>query len=288
MRRLRLREQAQAGIAPRACRRVSVEMFVRSAGSGVPEMVFVHGFTCDHTDWAVQVAEFGTTQAVVACDLRGHGQTPGDPADCSIETLGADVAQLVVQRDLKEAILVGHSLGCRVVLEAYGGAADRIAGVVLIDGSRLGVGDPAQAEESIRAAIDFVGFPAFGEALVKGMFFRPSTDATRIVGRAKRLPGEIGAALFPSMARWDAARMDAALDAIRAPLMVVQSTTLNIDRKRVPMKEGETTPWLDLVRRHVPTARIEVIAGVGHFPQIEVPARVNALLADFVGSLAEF
>jgi len=245
-------------------------MFVRSAGSGMPEMVLVHGFACDHTDWTAQIAEFGATQAVLACDLRGHGRTPGDPADCSIETLGADVARLVAQRGLKEAILVGHSLGCRVVLEAYGGAPDRIAGVVLIDGSRLGVGDPAQAEEAIRAAIDFVGFPAFADALFKGMFFRPGPDATRIVGRVKRLSGEIGAALFPRMARWDAARMDAALDAMRVPLMVVQSTTLNADRKRVP------------------TARIEVIADVGHFPQIEVPARVNALLADFVGSLAEF
>ena len=263
-------------------------MFVRCAGSGMPELVLVHGFACDHTDWAAQVAEFGGTQAVLACDLRGHGQTPGDPADCSIETLGADVAQLVMQRDLKEAILVGHSLGCRVVLEAYGRASDRVAGVVLIDGSRLGVGDPAQAEEAMRAAIDFVGFPAFADALFKGMFFRPGPDATRIVGRAKRLPGAIGTALFPRMARWDAARMDAALDAMRVPLMVIQSTTLNLDRKRVPMKEGETTPWLDLVRKRVPTARIEVIAGVGHFPQIEVPGRVNALLADFVGSLAEF
>jgi pimeloyl-ACP methyl ester carboxylesterase len=264
-------------------------MFVRSAGSGMPEMVLVHGFGCDHTDWAAQIAEFGGTQAVLACDLRGHGETPGgDPADCSIETLGADVARLVVQRGLKEAILVGHSLGCRVVLEAYGGAADRIAGVVLIDGSRLGVGDPAQAEEAMRAAIDFVGFPAFADALFKGMFFRPGPDAARIVGRAKRLRSEIGAALFPRMARWDAARMDAALDAIRVPLMVIQSTTMNADRKRVPMKAGETTPWLDLVRKRVPTARIEVIAGVGHFPQIEVPARVNTLLADFVGSLAEF
>jgi pimeloyl-ACP methyl ester carboxylesterase len=263
-------------------------MFVRSAGSGVPEMVFVHGFACDHSDWAAQVAEFSTAQAVLACDLRGHGQTPGDPADCSIETLGADVARLLAGRDLKEAILVGHSMGCRVVLEAYRGAPERVAGLVLIDGSRMGTGDPAQAEEAMRAAIDFVGFPAFADALFTQMFFRPSADATRIVGRAKRLPAAIGAALFPRMARWDAANLDAALDAIRVPLMVIQSTTLNADRKRVPLKQGEATPWLDLVRRRVPGARIEVIAGSGHFPQIDAPARVNALLADFVGSLAEF
>jgi pimeloyl-ACP methyl ester carboxylesterase len=263
-------------------------MFVQAVGSGVPEMVFVHGFGCDHTDWAAQIAEFGAAQSVLACDLRGHGKTPGDPADASIETLGADVARLVAERDLKEAILVGHSMGTRVVLEAYRGARERVAGLVLIDGSRMGEGDPAQAEEAMRAAIDFLGFPAFADALFKGMFFGPSADATRIVARAKRLPGAIGAALFPRMARWDAGNMDAALDAVRVPLMVIQTTTLSPDRKRVPLKAGETSPWLDLVRRRVPGARIEVIAGVGHFPQIEVADRVNALLADFVGSLAEF
>jgi pimeloyl-ACP methyl ester carboxylesterase len=263
-------------------------MFVQSAGSGVPEMVFVHGFACDHTDWAAQVAEFGNAQAVLACDLRGHGATPGAPADCSIETLGGDVARLLAQRDLKEAILVGHSMGTRVVLEAYRTAPARVAGLVLIDGSRMGTGDPAQAEEAMRAAIDFVGFPAFADALFTQMFLRPSAEATRIVARAKRLPGAIGAALFPRMARWDAASLDVALDAVRVPLMVIQSTTLSPDRKRVPLKEGDTTPWLDLVRRRVPGARIEVIAGVGHFAQIEVADRVNALLADFIGSLAEF
>jgi pimeloyl-ACP methyl ester carboxylesterase len=70
--------------------------------------------------------------------------------------------------------------------------------------------------------------------------------------------------------------------------MVIQSTTFSADRRRVPMQAGETTPWLDLVRRRVRYARIEVIPGVSHFPQIDVPERVNALLADFVGSLAEF
>ena len=267
---------------------MSTETFVQTVGSGVPELVFVHGFGCDQTDWAAQVAEFGARQAVLACDLRGHGRTPGKPADASIETLGADVARVVAERGLKEPILVAHSLGCRVALEAYTRAPERVAGLVLIDGSRLGDADPAQAEAAMRAAIEFVGFPAFADALFSGMFLRPSADATRIVARAKRLPGELGAALFPAMARWDAARMDAALEAVRVPLMVIQTTTLNADRKRVALKAGESSAWLDLVRRRVPNARIEVITGVGHFPQIEVPERVNALLASFVGSLAEF
>jgi pimeloyl-ACP methyl ester carboxylesterase len=87
------------------------------------------------------------------------------------------------------------------------------------------------------------------------------------------------------MLRWDAAKMETVLGAVRVPLLIVQSTTINADKKRVALQAGETTPWLELARRLVPHVRIEVIAGVGHFPQIEVPDRVNALLADFVGAL---
>lgn len=261
-------------------------MFVNSASSGAPAIVFVHGFGCDHTDWDAQVVQLAATRAVIACDLRGHGRSPGTAADCTIAMLGADVAQLLAQRAIEAAILVGHSMGCRVVLEAYTRAPERIVGLVLVDGSRLGEGDPAQAAQAMRAAIDALGYPAFAEATFKAMFFGPSNDAQRIVERAKRLPPDIGAVLFSDMVRWDAARMDAALGAVNVPLMVIQSTSMK-DGKRAPLAADESSPWLELVRGHVPDARIEVVAGVGHFVQIEAAARVNALLAEFVGLIAQ-
>ena len=263
------------------------EMFVQPAGSGLPEIVLVHGFACDHTDWAAQLAELGRAHAVLACDLRGHGKTPGELADASIERLGADVARLLAQRELEEAILVGHSMGTRVVLEAYRSAPERVAGLVLVDGSQLGSGDPVQVEAATRATIDAAGFPAFVEAVFKQMFLGPSDDATRIIARAKRLPAAFGTALFARMLRWDAASLEAALDAVRVPLMIIQSTTMSPEHKRVPIAAGQTTPWLDLVRRHVPSARIETITGVGHFSQIEAPGRLSGLLMDFADSLSE-
>jgi pimeloyl-ACP methyl ester carboxylesterase len=261
-------------------------MFTVETGHGTPPIAFVHGFACDHTDWNAQLEAFSPRHAVVACDLRGHGQTPGEAAECSIETYGADVASLLAARKLAPAVLVGHSMGCRVVLEALRLAPERVAALVFVDGSRMGTGDPDEAAEAMRVAIGFAGFPAFAEALFSQMFLRPSTDATRIVGRAKRLPAPIGAALMPSMVRWDASRMEAMLGTVRVPLMVVQSTTMNANRTRVPLAAGETSPWLDLVRTRVPHARVEVVPGCGHFPQIEAPARVNTLLAGFVGALA--
>jgi len=103
-------------------------------GAGEPALVFVHGFGCSHADWQAQLVHFAPTHSAIACDLRGHGATPGQPAECSIETYGADVAELLRALDLSKAVLVGHSMGCRVVLQAARDAPGRVAGIVLVVG----------------------------------------------------------------------------------------------------------------------------------------------------------
>ena len=83
-----------------------------------PPLVFVHGFACDRTDWRAQVDSLGSRTTVVEHELPGHGSTPGTPADCTIGAYGAGPAGMLAELELPPAILVGHSMGCRVVLEA--------------------------------------------------------------------------------------------------------------------------------------------------------------------------
>lgn len=253
-------------------------------GSGRPPLLFVHGFACALEDWRAQLDFFARTHEVVACDLRGHGATPGRAQECSIEHYGGDVAALLNHLQLAPAILVGHSMGTRVVLEAARIDPERVAGLVLIDGSRQGSGDPDAAEAAMRAVIDGAGFPAFRDNAFRSMFFQWSATADAILSRAQRLPVEAGYALWTRMARWDAGEMPAALAAVRAPLMVIQTTTVDASRKRVALAAGQSTPFLDFVRSHVPHVRIEVLPNVGHFAQLEAAQAVNRLIEDFVAA----
>ena len=261
-------------------------MHYESSGAGTPAFVFVHGYSRDHTDWEPQVAALKKRHRVVACDLRGHGKTPGEPQDCSIENYGADVAELVRTLDLAPAVLVGHSLGCRVVLEAARAHPGSAAGLVLVDGSCTASGDPAAAEQAMRQTITTMGYPAFSEERFHDMFPCPNPDAERLIALSRTLPAAIGTALVPRMTRWDAQYMDAALSAIKAPLMAIQSTYLGPGLKRASLAPGATSPWLERVRHAAPHARIEIVPGVGHFTQLEASEKVNRLLEDFVASRA--
>ena len=261
------------------------QLYYERAGAGAPPLVLVHGFGCAHEDWQLQVEAFSPRHMVISCDLRGHGASPGEPASCSIETYGADVAALARALNLSGAVLVGHSMGTRVVLQACLGAPDRVAGVVLVDGSfQAAAGE--RAEEDVRRAIASTGYAAWAGGLFEQMFFAPSATAERIRARAERLPEAVGAALFPRMVRWDARNMAAALGRVGVPLLVIQSTMMTPERKRVPLAPGATTPWLEMVRSRAPHAQIEVVPGVAHFTMLEAPDTVNRLLADFIARVA--
>jgi pimeloyl-ACP methyl ester carboxylesterase len=261
-------------------------MHVVRAGSGVPPLVFVHGFACSHGDWQAQLDHFARRHRVLACDLRGHGQTPAEPDEVSIETFGMDVAKLLEDEKLSGAVLVGHSMGCRVVLQAMLKDASRIGGLVLIDGSRMGEGDPKAAAESAAAAIAALGYSAWARKFFEAMFVA-SSDAklkAETVERAVKLPEAIGSALFPRMNAWDAAVMEKALRAVRVPTLVIQSTKLNAERVRVSLAPGDTSPYLELVKKLLPAATIDIVPGAGHFSQLEAAGKVNQLIEGFVES----
>jgi pimeloyl-ACP methyl ester carboxylesterase len=253
-------------------------------GQGRPPIVFVHGFACTHTDWDAQVAHLSPRHQTVAVDLRGHGASPGTAADCSIERYGADVAEVMRALALPPAILVGHSLGCRIVIEAALQAPTHTIGVILVDGSQFAA---AMADVLKQRFAEPDGYATHVNSLFKDMFTARSDQAVTasVVERAGRLPREIGEKMMLDLQRYDVGRLTTSLAGLRVPVMALQATYTNEKRERRTMREGQTTPYLDMLRANIPSARIEIIADTGHFPQLDASAQTNALIDSF---LAEF
>jgi pimeloyl-ACP methyl ester carboxylesterase len=254
-----------------------------ATGTGLPPVVFVHGFGCAHADWDAQVAHLSPRHMCIAVDLRGHGDSLGEAADCSVERYGADVAELLRALALPQAVLVGHSMGCRVVTEAALQAPDHVAGLILVDGSQFAPAMRAALLERF-AAPD--GYATTVAGMFRDMFTAKSAPAAvaAVGARAARLAPEIGRKMLLDMQRYDVGRFTSSLAALRVPVMAVQATYSNERRERRPLRAGQTTPFLDMLRASVPSVRIEIVPDTGHFPQLDEAVRTNALIDDFLAS----
>ena len=87
------------------------EIFYKDWGTGQP-IVFHHGWPLSADDWDTQMLYFlDKGFRVIAHDRRGHGRSSQTEHGNEMDTYAADVAALVEELDLKEAIHIGHSTG---------------------------------------------------------------------------------------------------------------------------------------------------------------------------------
>ncbi len=251
------------------------------AGEGRPPIVFVHGFACAHGDWSQQLAYFCRRHQSIAVDLPGHGLTPGGPDACSIEQYGAEVAALLRHLSLPPAVLVGHSMGCRVVTEAAVQAPANVEALVLVDGSQFAPGMAPVLRQ--RFAVSG-GYASTVQALFVDMFTAKSDPAAvhEVMTRAGRLPEAVGAKLLTEMQRYDVTHLTDALATVRLPVLVLQTTYSNEKRERSSLSPDQTTPYLAMIRRCLPQAHVEIIPDTGHFPQLDESAETNARIGRFL------
>ncbi len=247
--------------------------------SAAASLCFVHGLACAPEDWDQVRAALGPQYPSQAVDLGFFEPDAGTGRPLTIPDLAARVTAEMGER----TILVGHSLGCRVVLQAALERPERTLGVVLVDGSRLALLEPASFLEPI--ARDHLAFLAwfFGEMIGPRM---AAATAERLVARARRMSQPALAAAVGGLLRWDREESGRVLQALaETPILALQTTTLGKDGKRRALCEGEGSAWGDFVEQEARSARAVTLAGFGHFPMLEDPEAVAAALRAFVRDL---
>jgi pimeloyl-ACP methyl ester carboxylesterase len=249
-----------------------VEIRYEAAGNGEPAIVFVHCWSCDRTYWSGQAAHFAKSRRIVAIDLAGHGESGLGRQRYTIEAFGADVKAVVDALALKRVVLVGHSMGGPVTLEAARLMPERVVALVPID--TLGrVGEQTSAEEK-RAFLDPMraDFKTATLKFVHDFMFTPKSDpalAERIAQDMAAGPKEVGLSALESLFDYDEAK---ALAAVKAPLRLINADRWPTD--------------LAAARKHKPDVQLAVMPGLGHFPMLEDPAEFNRLLERALKDLA--
>ncbi len=253
---------------------------VESVGNGPAALMFLHGGGSGKGDWASQMRYLDGMYRVVALDIPGHGAS-SIPAVASIEYL-AEIGREVNRRHgLARTILIGHSIGSWVALEMYRQNPSGIAGIVLIECSRLAEG--LAGRDALREQVRKSGAKALLLQSYTGMFM-PGTDPDLIafhVRRVEALCDRYIEELILNTVDWDATLMAPALRTVRVPLLILQSTAVGRERRHRPLTRADQSSWISFARTNAPHAEVQIIANAGHFPHIEQPSAVSVALENF-------
>jgi pimeloyl-ACP methyl ester carboxylesterase len=240
-------------------------------GRGAPALVFVHGWSCDGTYWSGQAGHFAKQHRVVTVDLAGHGESGSGRPEWTMPAFGSDVVAVIEKLELRDVVLIGHSMGGDVIVEVALALPDRVAAIVWVDVySTLGRSStPEELEQFVKPfREDFV--PA-AQSLIRRMF-PPGSDpelVERVVaGMSGRSPEIAVGVMEHALANENAVL--AALPKLTAPVVAI-----NPDYRPNDVEA--------LARHGVNTV---LMPGVGHFLMMEDPETFNRLLGETIEDFA--
>lgn len=239
-------------------------------GGGAPALVFVHGWSCDRRYWNAQVDYFADRHQVVAIDLAGHGESGLGRTAWTMPCFGADVVAVVKQLGLHRIVLIGHSMGGDVIVEAALRLPGQVTGLVWVDTYKsLGETGSSDGIEEFIAPFrtDFV---ASTRDFVKRMFL-PGSDpelVERVAADMSSAPPEV------------------ALDAIKYAVANEAAAVAGLRDAAVPVvaiNPDDRPSDVESFERH--GVKVVLISGVGHFLMMEDPASFNRTLGETIERL---
>jgi pimeloyl-ACP methyl ester carboxylesterase len=256
------------------------EVFVREAGEGAP-LLFFHGFPTSSYDWSDVFAALEVKHRCIAFDFWGFGDT--DPLDAYDYDKQTDLALAVAKHfALDRAVIVAHDYGVTVAQELLARRAPALAidGVVFLNG---GIDPRLHRPIAIQRLLASPLGAWVGPLLVRKVTFRRSMG--RIITVTDR---------FDIDEHWSAMSARGAHRRSHQLLHYIADRQSMRDRlvaafsdratpvalawgERDPVSGAHVLAWAKSAR---PDAEALALP-VGHYPQVESPAEVSALIERF-------
>lgn len=242
-------------------------------------VIFLHGFPFNRTMWQAQMQLLAGRCRVIACDLRGHGETEPGEATFSMELFADDLLGLMEALRIERAVLCGHALGGCIALEAAQRRPERFSALILC-GCRCSADTPEEQARKLAAvtAVRDEGVENFAEALL-GRLFAPQTyeTAPEVVAAVREMiltlsPLSLERTLLAMRAREETCSK---LPELTMPVLLLAGETDGI-------APPENAAYM---KEHLPHAHLSILPGTGHLGNLEDPAAFNAELERFIAAL---
>jgi 3-oxoadipate enol-lactonase len=236
-------------------------------GSGDP-VVFLHAGLLDARQWERQLETFSRRYRAIAFDTRGYGSSPAPEEPYRLHD---DLLGVLDALGLERAALVGNSIGGKTAIDATLARPDRVSALVAVGAAMSGFPFRAYSDEQgERAEAAWEAGDFHGAADVWLEVWAPlSTD------RGARELGYANAAIDFDELELDGEPPAAGrLGEIRLPTLVL-------------VGDSEVQGIVDTCRRlasEIDGARLEVMAGADHLPNLSRPDEFDRLVLDFLAA----
>jgi pimeloyl-ACP methyl ester carboxylesterase len=239
-------------------------------GDGDIVLFFVHGAFTDQAYWKKQVDYFSKNYTVVTIDLAGHGKSGRDRTDWSVENFAEDVQFVIQQLNLKNVILIGHSIAADINLLAAARHPSQIIGFIAIDAFKnAGTPLPDEYRNETNKVLDQmqVDFEnAIGEYVRTGLVSpeTPPEVAERVVDDYQQALQPMALQVMTAILNMDV------LERKWLPELQAELHIINVD--------NTPTNWEALKQYAKNGFDLSEINATSHFPMLESPAELNHLL----------
>ncbi|MEO5985912.1 MAG: alpha/beta hydrolase [Candidatus Limnocylindria bacterium] len=259
---------------------------VRVFGKGTQPMLFAHGFGCDQNMWRFMTPAFEDDYRIVLFDYVGSGKSDLSAYDPdrygNLDGYAQDIVDIVRELDLRDVILVAHSVSSMIGILAAIAEPDRFARLVLIGPSPSYLNDPdgyrggfERADlEGLLDLMDknYIGWANTLSPMVMKNDERP--ELTRELNDSFCSTDPVIARQFAEVTFFSDNRAD--LAKLEVPVLVLQCT----DDALAPASVGA------FVASSVPRAEFRQLAATGHCPHMSHPDETIAVIREHLAAVA--
>jgi pimeloyl-ACP methyl ester carboxylesterase len=263
------------------------DLAYRRAGTG-PAVLLVHGMAGSSRTWKDVMPRLAERCDVIAPDLLGHGDSDTPPGDYSLGGFAASLRDLLGGLDVEHVTVVGQSLGGGVAMQLAYQHPEVVERLVLVCSGGLG----REVNWMLRA-LAFPGAEYVAPVIFPEFVKRLGDGVSRTVGR-------FGVRAPRAAEMWNAyssltepAHRAAFLRTLRAVVEVGGQSVSANDRLYLASAMptlivwGDADPIIPVSHAHaaheaIAGSRLEILPGVGHFPQAEAPELLTRLLLEFM------
>ncbi len=256
--------------------------YIDTGNPSGPPVVLIHGYTDSARDWVPVLPYLSKRFRLILVDIRGHGKSSKPECCYSRLDFAYDIKLLLDALSIRQADLVGHSLGSIIAQTFAEYWPERTARVVLISstgGRPPGLTEPPQFD--FAAEIRKLKDPIDPNSPFMIAWWSSPTPVDPDFIRRQR---EDSAAIPLSV--WLAV-LDQSLPAattytdLQSTLPRLKAPTLLIWGSKDPIMEE---PLRKTLRDALPEAQVKVFEGLGHNPFWEDPPAVAGVINTFLGA----